>query len=71
MAKLRYFLEGMASLSIFENLPSYELDDIYSNENLTPQQKDAIALKSDWEKAGQDIKKATEDFYKENIENKL
>ena len=54
---IRYsaFFRGMGSLSLF---PYNNYKQSWMRNDLTPQEQDALAIKGDWEKVGQDMKTA-------------
>jgi len=65
--KYSSFLEGMGSLSFFPNNNSKPY---WMNNNLTPQEQDALAIRGDWEKVGEDMKSSMNNF-KKSLYNRL
>ena len=58
---LRNLLKGMSYISLFGNPHRYR-DSIHSRTDLTPEQKDAMTLSSDWQRMGKDLEHAIEQF---------
>ena len=58
---LNNFLKGISYLNIFGNPHRYH-DSIHYRTDLTPEQKDAIALSSDWQRVGKDLEYAIKQF---------
>ena len=61
LAKYSAFFRGMGSLSLFPNNSSKPY---WMNNNLTPEEQDALAIKGDWEQVGNDLKIAMDNFEK-------
>lgn len=61
---LRNLLKGASYLCIFGN-PHRHRDSLYSETNLIPEQRDAIALSSDWQQVGKDLWAAIEELEKQ------
>lgn len=59
--KYSAFFEGLGSLNIW----GYYSKPPWINNNLTPSEQDALAIKGDWEKIGGDLEKAINHFKKE------
>ena len=64
----RNLLKGVGYLSIFPR-PYSSRNKLDSGNDLTPEQKDAAALSSDWRKVGKDLEDAFEKFRSENLLN--
>jgi hypothetical protein len=65
--KYSAFFEGMKSLSLF---PYNTSKPYWMNNNLTPQEQDALAIKGDWEEVGKDMRISMNNFKRE-LSNKL
>jgi len=61
------FFKGMGSLSLF---PVNDSKPFWMNNNLTPEEQDALAIKSDWEAVGNDLREVTRK-YGNSLTNKL
>lgn len=61
------FFDGIGSLSLF---PNNNYKPYWMNNNLTPQEQDALAIKGDWEKVGSDFKISMDNF-KKSLSHKL
>jgi len=59
--KVSAFIEGMGSLRLFGG-PSYK--PYWMKDNLTPQEQDALAIRGDWEKVGEDLRISMDNFEK-------
>jgi len=60
------FVRGMGSL----NIMGYNFKPYWMKDNLTPQEQDALAIKRDWEKVGEDLRISMDNF-KKSLSNKL
>ena len=65
--KYSNFFEGIGSLDIFGG-SSYK--PYWMKDNLTPQEQDALAIKGDWEKVGDDLRISMNNF-KKSLSNRL
>jgi len=59
--KYSAFFEGMGSLSLFPNNNSKPY---WMKDNLTPEEQDALAIRGDWEKVGEDMRISMGNFEK-------